>query len=104
RANQTLAGPFAYDGERGLLTDYRSTAAPQRPSRNNTGTTVQYEATSSRLSLLGGVRFENNGSFGFYAAPRVSASWLLRPGGQDAGATRLHGSVGLGIKEPTFLQ
>jgi vitamin B12 transporter len=103
-ANQTLTGAFAYDGERGLLTDYRSTAAPQRPSRNNTGTTVQYEATSSRLSLLGGVRFENNGSFGFYAAPRVSASWLIRPGGHDTGATRLRGSVGLGIKEPTFLQ
>ena len=35
---------FAYDAERGVLTDYRSTAAPQTPSRNNTGTTVQYEA------------------------------------------------------------
>ena len=39
--NQTLTGAFAYDGERGVLTDFRSTANPQRPKRNNTGTTVQ---------------------------------------------------------------
>ena len=43
--NQTLTAAFAYDGERGVLTNHRSTAAPQRPERNNTGTTVQYEAT-----------------------------------------------------------
>ncbi len=42
--SQTLTAAFAYDGERGVLTDHRSTAAPQRPDRNNTGTTVQYEA------------------------------------------------------------
>ena len=44
--NQTLTAAFAYDGERGVLTNHRSTAAPQRPTRNNTGTTVQYEAIS----------------------------------------------------------
>jgi vitamin B12 transporter len=102
--NQTLTGAFAYDGERGVLTDYRSTAAPQRPARNNTGTTVQYEAASRRASIVGGVRFEDNGSFGFYAAPRVTASWLLQPGNDQVGSTRLRGSVGRGIKEPTFRQ
>ena len=35
--NQTLTAAFAYDGERGVLTNHRSTAAPQRPTRNNTG-------------------------------------------------------------------
>ncbi len=40
--NQTVTAAFAYDGERGVLTNHRSTAAPQRPERNNTGTTVQY--------------------------------------------------------------
>ena len=89
--NQTLTAAFAYDGERGVLTNHRSTAAPQRPERNNTGTTVQYEATGERVSLVGGIRFENNGSFGFYVAPRVAASWLVSSGndGNGLGATRL---------------
>ena len=102
--NQTLTGAFAYDGERGVLTNFRSTADPQRPARNSTGTTVQYEATSARGSVMGGIRLEDNGSFGFYAAPRVAASWVMHPADDRVGATRLHASVGRGIKEPTFRQ
>jgi outer membrane cobalamin receptor len=102
--NQTLTASFSYDGERGVLTNHRSTAAPQRPTRNNTGTTVQYEAATQRMSLVGGIRFENNGSFGFYAAPRAAVSWLAGAGNEILGATRLRGSVGLGIKEPLFIQ
>ncbi len=105
--NQTLTGAFAYDGERGVLTNFLtigSGAAPQRPARNSTGTTVQYEAVANRASIVGGIRFEDNGSFGFYAAPRVAMSWLIQSGNGVVGATRLRGSVGRGIKEPTFLQ
>jgi vitamin B12 transporter len=80
-----------------------STDPPQRPTRNNTGTTLQYESLAGPVSVVGGIRFENNGSFGFYAAPRASVSWLIRPSSGD-GATRLHAGAGLGIKEPTFLQ
>jgi vitamin B12 transporter len=105
--NQTVTAAFAYDGERGVLTNHRSTAAPQRPERNNTGTTVQYEASAERVSVVGGIRFENNGSFGFYAAPRVAASWLVSSGplNKDGfGSTRLRVSVGRGIKEPLLIQ
>ncbi|MEO5739600.1 MAG: TonB-dependent receptor [Vicinamibacterales bacterium] len=102
--NQTLTAAFAYDGERAVLTNHRSTAAPQKPERNNTGTTVQYEASAERVSVVAGIRFENNGSFGFYAAPRVAASWLVSSGNDGAGATRLRASVGRGIKEPLFIQ
>ena len=105
--NQTLTAAFEYDGERGVLTNHRSTAAPQQPSRDNTGTTVQYEASGDRVSLVGGVRFENNGSFGFYVAPRIAASWMIHGGTADAAAfssTRVRGSVGRGIKEPLFIQ
>jgi hypothetical protein len=104
--NQTVTAAFAYDGERGVLTNHRSTAAPQRPERNNTGTTLQYAATVERASLVGGIRFENNGSFGFYAAPRVAVSWLVSQGaGSDAelGATRLRAALG-GHREPLFIQ
>ena len=103
-SNHTLTAAFAYDGERGVLTNHRSTASPQRPSRNNTGTTVRSETVTERVSLLGGIRFENNGSFGFYAAPRVAASWLVNRGNDSLGSTRLRGSVGRGIKEPLFIQ
>lgn len=102
--NQTLTAAFALDGERGVQTNHRSTAAPQRPARRNTGTTVQYEAVGERASLVGGIRFENNGSFGFYAAPRMAASWLVHAGRGGFGATRVRGSVGRGIKEPLFIQ
>jgi vitamin B12 transporter len=102
--NQVVTAAFAYDGERGVLTNHRSTAAPQRPERNNTGTTVQYEATGDRVSLVGGVRFENNGSFGFYVAPRLAASWLVSAGDDKLGATRVRASIGRGIKEPLFIQ
>jgi outer membrane cobalamin receptor len=102
--NQTVTAAFAYDGERGVLTNHRSAADPQRPERNNTGTTVQYEAATDRVSLVGGVRFEHNGSFGFYAAPRVAVSWLVRSSSDAVGGTRLRGSIGRGIKEPLFIQ
>jgi outer membrane cobalamin receptor len=102
--NQTLTAAFEYDGERGVLTNHRSTAKPQRPARNNTGTTVQYEASKERVSVVGGIRFENNGSFGFYVAPRVAVSWLVSSGTEELGTTRLRGSVGRGIKEPQFIQ
>jgi vitamin B12 transporter len=100
---QTVTAAFAYDGERGVLTNHRS-AAVQRPERNNTGTTIQYEAATERVSVVGGIRFENNGSFGFYAAPRLAVSWLMSSGNEELGATRLRGSVGRGIKEPLFIQ
>ena len=104
--NQTVTAAFAYDGERGVLTDHRAGAEPQRPERNNTGTTVQYEASAERVSVVGGVRFENNGSFGFYAAPRLAVSWLVNTstGNDQPGATRIRASVGRGIKEPLFIQ
>ena len=102
--NQVVTAAFAYDGERGVLTNHRSTAAPQRPARNNTGTTLQYEATAERMSIVGGIRFENNGSFGFYVAPRVAASWLVSAGNDGPGSTRVRASVGRGIKEPLFIQ
>lgn len=102
--HHTLTAAFDYDGERGVLTNYRSTAEPERPKRNNTGSTAQYETIAGPVSLVGGVRFENNGSFGFHVAPRVATSWLIQPGNDHAGSTRVRASVGRGIKEPTFLQ
>jgi vitamin B12 transporter len=105
KPGQTLTAAFAYDGERGVLTNFQSTSAPQKPTRNNTGTTVQYESLSGPVSIVGGVRFEDNGSFGAYVAPRAAVSWVAQPGRTSGvGPTRLKASGGRGIKEPTFRQ
>jgi outer membrane receptor protein involved in Fe transport len=58
----------------------------------------------ARLTLSGGVRIEGNDAFGTRAAPRFGVAYLLRKGDALWGATRLRGSVGWGIKEPTFIQ
>jgi len=50
------------------------------------------------------VRIEHNDSFGTATVPRVGAAWYARTGGDAVGTTRLHGSAGRGIKEPTILQ
>jgi vitamin B12 transporter len=50
------------------------------------------------------VRFEHNASFGNATVPRVAAAWYLHTGDGMLGATRLHATAGLGIKEPTILQ
>ena len=103
--NQTLTAAFAYDGERGVLTNHRSTATPQTPERNNTGTTVQYEASMSRVShrrrhpvrKQRQLRFLCRAAGGGVVAGRVRAT-------DTWGRTRLRGSVGRGIKEPLFIQ
>lgn len=100
---QVLTAALEVDGERGRQINHM-TSITQRPGRRNVGTTVQYEGGAERLSVVTGIRFENNGSFGFYAAPRASASWLASTGAGGLGATRIRASAGLGIKEPTFLQ
>ncbi len=103
-ASQTFTAAVSFESERGVLTDHLSTEAAQRPSRNNTGVTLQYQQTAGPASILTGIRLEHNGSFGFHAAPRASLSWLVPRLHGDEGGLRIHASGGLGIKEPTFLQ
>jgi outer membrane cobalamin receptor len=57
-----------------------------------------------RVTVQGGLRWEHNESFGDKAVPRVSASYLLRQGGEWLGGTRVRGSYSEGIKEPSFEQ
>jgi outer membrane cobalamin receptor len=92
-----------WDGERADLGDAMAgTSVPA--SRDNVGVTLQHQALWSRLFVTAGVRFEHNDSFGNSTVPRVSAAWFLRKGGSAFGATRITGSAGKGIKEPTVLQ
>ena len=61
---------------------------------------AQQLLTWGRASLVAGLRFTHNGSFGNAAVPRIAPSFLLLRGGQFFTGTRLRGSFATGIKEP----
>lgn len=56
--------------------------------------------TWHRFSLVGGVRFVHNTTFGNKAVPRVAGSLAVLRGGQVFSGTRLRFSYATGIKEP----
>jgi len=63
---------------------------------------VQQRVAYSRISVVGGLRYVHNDSFGDRAVPRVAATFLLRRGGEKLSGTRLRFAYSHGIKEPTF--
>lgn len=63
---------------------------------------VQQRITRRRYSVVGGVRFVHNPSFGNRAVPRVAGTFLVLRGGDWFSGTRLRFSYAEGIKEPTF--
>jgi vitamin B12 transporter len=92
-----------WTGERATLRDaLAGTSVPA--SRDNVGLSLQHQALWSRVFVTAGVRFEHNDSFGNAAVPRIAAAWYARTGDGTMGATRVHATAGLGIKEPTILQ
>jgi len=101
--NQFVTAAVDVDAERADLRD-RMAGSALPASRNNVGATVQYQVVSSRVSLVAGVRAEDNASFGTVGVPRVSAAGLLHRGGGALGDTKLTFNAGLGVKEPTILQ
>lgn len=56
--------------------------------------------TWRRFSLVGGLRFVHNATFGNKAVPRVAASMMVLKGGHVFSGTRLRFSYATGIKEP----
>jgi outer membrane cobalamin receptor len=92
-----------WDGERATLHDALA-GTSQPASRDNVGLSLQHQALWARVFVTAGVRFEHNASFGNATVPRVAAAWYVRTGTGTVGATRIHGTAGLGIKEPTILQ
>jgi len=100
---QFLTAAVDVDAERATLRD-RMAGATVRAARNNAGVTLQYQAVSSRISLVAGVRAEDNASFGTVGVPRLSVSGLAHRGSGTLGDTKLKFNAGLGVKEPTILQ
>jgi vitamin B12 transporter len=98
-------GAFKFEHEYGS-TGYTG-ATPSSVDRNNYSYTLQFAGDiRNRLFWNLGTGFEDNGLFGFAATPRASlAYYLVRP--SNTGfftGTKLHGSFGKGIKEPSVYQ
>lgn len=98
-----VTGAFEWDGERATLAD-RLAASETKARRNNFGYTTQYQVLWPRVFVAGGVRLEDNGSFGFEGIPRASAAIVLVEHEGLLRATTLKASAGRGVKEPTMLQ
>lgn len=95
-------GAFKFERESGAAGDAGST--PSSIERDNYSYTLQLTGDiRNRLFWNLGTGLEDNGLFGFAATPRASlAYYLVRP--SDRGfftGTKLHGSFGKGIKEPS---
>jgi outer membrane receptor protein involved in Fe transport len=63
---------------------------------------LQQRFTRGRLSVVGGLRYVHNASFGDRVVPRLAATFLALRGGERFSGTRLRFSYASGIKEPTF--
>jgi vitamin B12 transporter len=98
-------GGFKYENESGL--NGYAGGTPTAIQRGNYSYTIQFAGDlKSRLFYNLGTGLEDNGLFGFAATPRAAlAYYLVRPSSKGFFAgTKLHGSFGKGIKEPSIFQ
>lgn len=98
-------GAFKYENESGSSGNAGS--QPETIQRGNYSYTLQFSGDiHNRLFYSLGTGLEDNGLFGFAATPRASlAYYLIRPSGSGFfSGTKLHGSFGKGIKEPSVFQ
>ncbi len=98
-------GGFKYEKESGSSGSQGSAA--EAIQRGNYSYTLQFSGDFfNRLFYSVGTGLEDNGLFGFAGTPRASlAYYLLRPSSTGIfTGTKLHGSFGKGIKEPSIFQ
>jgi vitamin B12 transporter len=98
-------GGFKYENESGASGEAGSTS--DSIQRGNYSYTLQLSGDiRNRLFYNLGTGLENNGLFGFAATPRASlAYYLFSPSASGFfNGTKLHGSFGKGIKEPSIFQ
>ncbi len=104
-AHLMALGAFRYESERGAA-EYQGSDLAYTGRGNYDYSTEFSGDIANRLFYTAGSGLENNGLYGFAATPRASlAYYLLRP--STAGlfnGTKLHGTFGKGIKEPSVYQ
>jgi iron complex outermembrane receptor protein/vitamin B12 transporter len=100
-----VLGGFKYENEAGSSGNAGS--SPEAIQRGNYSYTIQLSGDMrNRLFYSLGTGLEDNGLFGFAGTPRASlAYYLVRPSGSRLfSGTKLYGSFGKGIKEPSIFQ
>lgn len=90
---------YRFEDENGFVGDLFSPPL-SHGLRLNHDVYAQQLLTRGRASLVAGLRFTHNGSFGNAVVPRIAPSLLLLRGGSIFSGTRLLGSFASGIKEP----
>ncbi len=96
-----VTGGYQYEVENGAP----GALGGQHARRNNQAGFVDARVQpTSRLTLSGGFRVEDNASFGTRVVPRIGVAYALRLGQDFWGATRLRLAFGRGIKEPALDQ
>ncbi len=105
---QTTVG-YNFEDENGYITSNSGTAdfpdiSTTHGLRRNNYLFGQEAITWKRLSVLAGVGYVNNESFGNNVSPRVSGSFILWRGNDVFSGTRVRAGYSEGIKEPSFEQ
>ena len=93
---------YRFENENGFVNqDFSGFVINSHGLRRNQALFGEAVVTRSRFSVVAGLRFEHNGSFGDKAVPHAAVTWLVLParGGFFAG-TRLRFAYGAGVKEP----
>ncbi len=108
---QTTVG-YEFEDENGSFnSQYLTTDAVGNPIigislthglRLNHALFLQQRITRGRFSVVGGLRYVHNASFGDRAVPRIAATFLLWRGAEWLSGTRLRFSYAGGVKEPSF--
>jgi iron complex outermembrane receptor protein/vitamin B12 transporter len=104
-AHLLALGAFRYESEQGASYDQGATPAPV--DRGNYDYSVEFSGDlGNRLFYTAGTGLEKNGLYGFAGTPRASLAWYpFRPSGNGIfTGTKLHGTFGKGIKEPSVFQ
>jgi len=94
----SVTAGYFYEVENGYLSDISGHAR----RNNQAGYLEARYQFNERLTATAGVRAEDNANFGTRVVPRTGLSYVARKGDAALGATRLHASYGLGIKEPSL--
>jgi outer membrane cobalamin receptor len=90
---------YQFEDENGWVGDF--TALPlSHGLRRNHAVYGEQVLTWNRVSLIGGVRYVHNETFGSKAVPRIAASVVALKGNHVFSGTRLRFSYATGIKEP----
>lgn len=92
---------YRFEDENGFVGDITSPPLGHGLRRNQSLYGQQIFA-AHRATLIAGLRYEHNESFGDRAVPELAASYLLWNGRAALGALRLRGRYAEGIKEPRF--